>query len=169
MNESKGDVGNRRSQRIARWGVLGALLALVVLAFCLLPVDPRCVPLIIRSFRDVQIPLPQGCTSTTDPFEGETIQWLEDDRKSRGLIFKSRIVCTPREADGTRRFDLLNDPRWLPGYVPQTYQFRRTVVIFPTKKGVAPNSPVVAEVVLVPWTRYLSQISRECKGKFSMW
>jgi hypothetical protein len=98
------------------------------------------------------------------------VQFLENDRRSKGLIFKEWITCRPLEPQQTRDFAVLRDPRWMPSYVPQTYQFRRIVIIFPYDQAAGlGSSPVVGEVTLTPWGRYVLQIGTECKGKFALW
>lgn len=57
----------------------------------------------------------------------------------------------------------------MPSYAPRTYQFRRTVIILPYAQSVPKGSTVVAEVCLMPWRRYVSQIAGQCAGKFAAW
>jgi hypothetical protein len=48
--------------------------------------------------------------------------------------------------------------------------FGRIVIIFPYGQAAGlGSSPVVGEVTLTPWGRYVLQIGTECKGKFDLW
>jgi hypothetical protein len=51
----------------------------------------------------------------------------------------------------------------------KAYQFRRTVIILPYAQPVPKGSSVVAEVCLMPWRKYISQIVGQCNGKFTVW
>jgi hypothetical protein len=66
-------------------------------------------------------------------------------------------------------FDFVRDSRWLPSYVPQTYEFRRTVIILPYSRVTAGPSSVVAMVCLMPMRKYVSLIAGQCDGKFAVW
>jgi hypothetical protein len=153
-------------------GLLGLLVVTGVLALILfiffpsLP-DPKCVGLLARTESDVVIPLPANCTQATDVPPDDMVKYLENERNTRGLIFKKWITCkTPTPTPG---FAFERDPRWLPSYVPRTYQFRRTVIILPYAQPVPEGSSVVAEVCLMPWRKYVSQIAGQCDGKFTVW
>ena len=63
----------------------------------------------------------------------------------------------------------MNDPRWLPSYVPGAYQFRRTIIVVPIGPATPQRSHIVAEVCLMPWRKYLSQVVGVCKGKYAVW
>jgi len=63
----------------------------------------------------------------------------------------------------------MHDDHWLPSYVPGTYEFRRTVIIVPYRQPAPQGSPVIAEICLMPWRRYVSQIIGQCDGKYSVW
>jgi hypothetical protein len=63
----------------------------------------------------------------------------------------------------------MNDSHWLPSYVPGTYQFRRTVIIVPYAQPTPQRSPVIAEVCLMPWGKYFSQLAGQCNGKYKVW
>ena len=74
-------------------------------------------------------PLLAGCAERTDSPSDDVAEYLENDRKERGLHFEKWIECeTPIQASETR-FALERNRGWLPGYVPGSYQFRRTVVL----------------------------------------
>jgi len=93
-------------------------------------------------------------------------RYLERERFARNLIFKEWIACRGVPVAG---FTFADDPRWLPSYVPGTFQFRRMVIIVPYARPVPQGSEVVAEVCVMPWRKYLRQIVGEYKGKFSVW
>jgi hypothetical protein len=148
--------------------VAGALALTVFIFFPTLP-DPKCAALLAQSESDVTIPLPGNCIQTKEVLPDNMVKYLENERKRRGLIFKQWITCKTPDQTANPRFPFERDPRWLPSYVPGTYQFRRTVVILPYALPVPQGSPVVAEVCLMPWRRYVSQIAGQCDGKFSVW
>jgi hypothetical protein len=149
--------------------VLGfATLALFVL-FPALP-DPTCAALIVCSIRDVAIPLPQNCRLIREVPRDPMVEYLAEDRIRRGLVHKSWVICEPVISGLGFGHNFENDTRWLPSYVPDTYEFRRTVVILPHRYShPTPRSDVVAEVTKLPWSRYLSQIAGQCDGKYSVW
>ena len=155
-------------------GLLGLLVVTGVLAlilFIFLPSlpDPKCVGLLARTESDVVIPLPANCTQATDVPTDDMVKYLENERNKRGLIFKKWITCKTPSQTPTPDFAFEGDPRWLPSYVPRTYQFRRTVILLPYAQPVPEGSSVVAEVCLMPWRKYVSQIAGQCDGKFTVW
>jgi len=149
--------------------VVAGVLALIVFVFFPTLPDPMCAGLLAHPESDVTIPLPANCIQTTDVAIDNMVKYLESERKRRGLIFKQWITCKTRSQTANPGFPFERDQRWLPSYVPGTYQFRRTVVILPDAPPVPQGSPVVAEVCLMPWRRYVSQITGQCDGKFSVW
>jgi hypothetical protein len=157
-----------RTHRIVLWTAVATVMILI-LVFWITRLDIRCIPLVVRSFGDVDIPLPEGCLLTRQVPPDQMVQYLENDRRGRGLIFRAWITCSPLEPTKTRDFGVLHDLRWLPSYTPQTYQFRRIVLVFPYSQPIPRNSPVVAEVTLMPWFRYARQLSKQCDGKFLVW
>lgn len=166
-NVSSKSKGNAR-RRTLLWIAIGSLFVLSLAVYAS-PLDLRCVPLLIHSIRDVDTPLPEGCSFVKHVQSDPLVQYLENERRNRHLIFKGWVTCAPLEPNQTRDFVMLRDPRWMPGYVGQTYQLRRTVILFPYVRVSPGNSPVVAELCIVPWLRYASQIAGECNGKFSAW
>ena len=151
--------------------LLGALLivgALVPAALILFPSVPAttCAALLVRSDRGAPIALPANCYRTEGAVADDMVSSLEKERNSRGLIFKEWIVCREIPPGG---FAFMNDPRWLPSYVPGTYQFRRTVIIVPTGPAAPQGSPVFAEVCRMPWRKYFSQVVRGFNGKYAVW
>jgi len=142
--------------------VLG-MAALII--FPSLP-DPTCLSLIVRSEQDALILLPANCSRNRSMDSDSMVKYLEDERNRRGLLFRQWIICngTPESS-----FGFMNDPRWLPSYVPGTYQYRRTVIIVPYAQPIPEGSPVIAEVCLMPWRNYIRQIAGECTGKYSVW
>ncbi|MGB9434196.1 MAG: hypothetical protein WBQ89_18270 [Candidatus Acidiferrum sp.] len=149
--------------------IVSGVLALILLIFFPSLPDPKCVGFLARTESDVVIPLPANCTQTTDVPPDDMVKYLENERSRRGLIFKKWITCKTPNQTPTPGFAFERDPRWLPSYVPRTYQFRRTVIILPYAQPVPEESSVVAEVCLMPWRRYVSQIAGQCDGKFTVW
>jgi hypothetical protein len=155
-------------------GLLGLLVVAGLLAFILfmfftsLP-DPKCAALLARPESDVHISIPANCIQTTDVPSDDMVKYLENERNTRGLIFKKWITCKTPNQTPTPGFAFERDPRWLPSYVPRAYQFRRTVIILPYAQPVPKGSSVVAEVCFMPWRRYVSQIAGQCAGKFTVW
>jgi hypothetical protein len=126
--------------------------------------DRRCLDLFTTSEQET-IALPANCEETKSVPTDAIVEYLENRRKERGLVFKKRITCkgTPHE------FDFLRDSRWLASYVPQTYEFRRTVVIFPYAPVTSRPSSVVAMVCLMPTRIYISLIAGQGDGKYAVW
>jgi hypothetical protein len=85
------------------FGLLGLLVVAGVLALILfiffpsLP-DPKCAALLARPESDVDISIPANCIQTTDVPSDDMVKYLEDERNTRGLIFKKWITCeTPNQ------------------------------------------------------------------------
>jgi len=178
MGEGQGSErhGKGKPNTLHLLGWLAAAAALITILFVFYPVllEPGgCVALVAVSGREVAVPLPPDCVQSANVPEDDMVKYLENEPHRSGLVFKSWITCsTSSQAQAAgfafeRAFE--RDPRWLPSYVPRTYQFRRTVVILPYARPVPEKSPVVAQVCRVPWRRYVSQIAGECNGKFSVW
>jgi len=148
--------------------VAGVLALILFICFPSLP-DPKCAALLAHPENDVTIPLPANCIQTTKASADNMVKYLENERNRRGLIFKKWVICKTPSQTATPGFAFERDPRWLPSYVPGTYQFRRTVIILPHALPVPEGSPVVAEVCLMPRRRYVSQIAGQCDGKFAVW
>jgi hypothetical protein len=151
--------------------VFGAVLATIVLALLVLVLfpslpDPTCASLMVRALPDTLIALPADCGRSRSVIPDAMVSYLERERISRGLSPHGWITCTEVPANG---FAFMNDSRWLPSYVPGTYQFRRTVIIVPYTDSAPKGSPVMAEVSRVPWGRYIRQIAGQCTGKYSVW
>jgi hypothetical protein len=147
----------------------GVLILILLIFFPLWPPDPRCAALLALPEEDVVIRLPANCTLSADVPADDMVKYLENERKRRGLVFKKWITCKTSSQTPKAVFDFDHDPRWLPSYVPLTYQFRRIVVILPYARPIPEGSPVVAQVCLMPRRRYISQIAGECNGKFAVW
>ena len=144
------------------------ICTLVLVALLLFPIitEPDCLSMAWRSQEHIQIPLPANCTETPTIAEDQTVKYLEHERSRRGLAFRGWITC---EGAPKRVFAFLRDPRWLPSYVPGTYQFRRTVLIVPFAHAASQSSPVQGEICVMPWLKYCRQIAGQCSGKFSGW
>ena len=155
--------------RYLGWLIASCLLVIFLWSSYPVLLHPRCAPLLVRSGRDVTISLPADCVQTAQVPSDNMTTYFENERNRRGLILKSWVVCQTPSRAPTREFTFTRDSRWLPSYVPDTYQFRRTVIILPYAQPVPEGSSVVAEVCLMPWRRYISQIAGECDGKFSVW
>jgi hypothetical protein len=155
-------------------GLLGLLVGAGVLALILfiffpsLP-DPKCAALLARPENDVIIPFPANCIQTTEAPADSMMKYLENERNRRGLIFVKWVICKTPSQTATPGFAFERDPRWLPSYVPGTYQFRRTVIILPYALRSPEGSPVAAEMCLMPRRMYVSQIAGQCDGKFAVW
>jgi hypothetical protein len=150
--------------------IAGLLLVIIFWSFISQgPPDPRCADLLAISDRDVAIPLPPNCVESSEAPPDAMVKYLDSERTQRGLVFKKWIICKSSGAASKPSLDFEQDPRWLPSYRPLTYQFRRTVVILPYGQSALGESPVAAEVCLIPKQRYASQIAGECDGKFAVW
>jgi len=153
-----------QAQRPRRsWRPLAVVFSVVTLL--LLFLRSPSAPLLTRS-EAVPIPVPANCALTRNVAPDEMEKYLERERFARNLIFKEWIACRGVPVAG---FTFADDPRWLPSYVPGTFQFRRMVIIVPYARPVPQGSEVVAEVCVMPWRKYLRQIVGEYKGKFSVW
>jgi hypothetical protein len=128
--------------------------------------DPTCASLLARSEEEVVISLPANCARSRNVASDDIVKYLEQERNGRGLRFHEWITCREVPAGG---FAFMNDPHWLPSYVPGTYQFRRTVMIVSYAQPNPQGSSIVAEVCLMPWWNYIRQIAGKCDGKFSVW
>jgi hypothetical protein len=167
------DEPKRRVQRVRLWAwltlciicgvwLLGAWIALPGLF------EPKCLSLLHNFPSLVQPPLPAGCAEVSEASSDDMVKYLEHEREERGLIFEKWIACTLPTDSSKPIFPFEPDSRWLPSYVPGTYQFRRTVVIISYARPVPTASRVVAEVCLVPWTRYVHDIGGKCDGNSGM-
>lgn len=161
----------RHAVRVKPLYALAGLLVVCVFAvavFIMFPSlpDPMCASLLARSEKEVPMALPANCARIRNLDSDNMVRYLENERNRRGLVFKEWITCQEVPAGG---FAFMNDPHWLPSYVPGTYQFRRTVIIVPYAQPAPQGSPVVAEVCLMPWRKYIRQIARQCDRKFSVW
>ena len=145
--------------------MLCVLVMGVLILFPSLP-DPTCASLIVRSEKEISIPLPANCARVSAVDPDSMVEYLEDERSRRGLTFGQWIVCKETTTGG---FAFMDNPSWLPSYVPGTYQYRRTVVIVPYAQPIPKGSKVVGEVCLTPWWKYIRQIAGQCNGKFSAW
>lgn len=139
---------------------LGALILLPSLP------DPTCTALLERSLGGVAIPLPANCVLVPNAAPDDMVKYLDHERSSRGLVFRQWITCEMVPAGG---FAFMNDPHWLPSYVPGTYQYRRTVIIVPYAHSLHQESPVVGEICLLPWRRYIRQVAGQCDVKYAIW
>jgi hypothetical protein len=100
-----------------------------------------CIPLLLHSIGEETIPIPAHCRQTADVPPDRMTGYLEQNR--RGLIHKAWITC--EDASRTAGLNFVNgrdsDPRWFPSDVPRTYQFRRTILIFPYANPVPQDLP----------------------------
>jgi hypothetical protein len=155
------------AERPRRSGRLLAAEALVFLILTLLLLFLRSpfAPLLTRS-EAVSIPVPANCALAPNVDRDDMEKYLDRERSARNLIFKEWITCQGVPVAG---FAWADDPRWLPSYLPGTFQFRRTVILVPYARPIPQGSQVVAEVCVMPWRKYLRQIAGEYNGKFSVW
>lgn len=149
--------------------VMAGVLALILFIFRPSLPDPECAALLALPDNDVTIPLPANCIQTTEAPPDNMMKYLENERNRRGLMFENWIICKTSSQTARPGFAFERDPRWLPSYVPGTYQFRRTVIILPYALRSPEGSPVAAEMCLMPRRRYISQITGQCDGKFAVW
>jgi len=133
------------------------------------PPDFGCADLLAISDNDVAISLPPNCVESSEASSEAMVKYLENERKRRGLVFKNWIICKPPGAASKQVFDFQQDQHWLPSYNPLTYQFRRTIVILPYGESAFGETPIAAEVCLIPKRKYASQIAGQCAGKFALW
>jgi hypothetical protein len=93
------------------------------------------------------IPLPVDCTVTGRPPTGQSLGSFEEERRVRGLNHQSWIACA-----GTQEWvrAISTDRRWLPSYVPGTYQWRRTVIVLARAPSDSAGPQAIAEICLVP-------------------
>jgi hypothetical protein len=145
--------------------LVSGTLGLIVLAFS----GYLCPTLLMRSTRQEAVALPPDCQMSANVQTDDMVRYLENERVKRPLIFKRWITCKQAVQVPPMEFAFLRDPRWLPSYVPGTYQFRRTVILVPYSYRGPKGSPVVAEVCLMGWGKYILQIAGQCGGKFSVW
>jgi hypothetical protein len=149
--------------------VFGLIILALSVFFPALP-DLTCAAVLTHSIRDVPIPLPENCVLTRDVPRDNMVEYLAADRIRRNLVHRSWVICESVTSGLGFWHNFESDTRWLPSYVPGTYEFRRTVIIVPHRYShPIPRSTVVAEVTLLPWSRYLSQIAGQCDGKYSVW
>lgn len=156
-------------RRMALGCTLSTLIALVCATLSSARPDSDCAALLALPEDETAIPLPSGCLLTSATPVDEMIQYLEKERKERGLIFKTWIKCDSSDPAKTPVLKFDANPKWLPSYKPLSYQFRRIVVILPFAKPIPQGSAVIAEVALMPKHRYASQIAGQCDGKFAVW
>jgi hypothetical protein len=173
MSVDRRDDSERPVRRVKPLHLLAGFLLVGILAvgvLILIPSlpDPTCLSLLARSEGEVAISLPANCARSRNVASDKMVTYLERDPNGRGLIFKEWITCREVPAGG---FAFMDDSHWLPSYVPGTYQFRRTVIIvsYPYAGPIPKGSPVVAEVCLMPWRKYILQIAGQCSGKYSVW
>jgi len=160
----------RKVYRFLGWSAAGVfLLGVLAIYHYRYPTDPRCAALLAHPDNDVVIPLPVDCKQTRSSPDDEMMKYLENERRKRGLEFRAWITCTPSTQIESLRLAFTQDPRWLPSYVPDAYQFRQTVIILPYAQPIPRGSPVAAEVCLMSRSRYASLIAEQCDGKFSVW
>jgi hypothetical protein len=150
--------------------LLGTILTIAVFLFTLLltpGLERGCRSLLEQ--RDAPVFLPTDCTLTERAPSGDALGRLVAERSKRGLSHQSWIACaSPVGAQEWVRA-MEADRRWLPSYVPGTYQWRRTIVVLGGRSQVSVEPQVIAEVCVMPRWRYIRQIRGECDGKFAVW
>jgi hypothetical protein len=146
--------------------LLGAILTIAVFPFPPF-VERGCSSLLEQ--RDAPMFLPTDCTLTEKAPTGDALGRLEAERRKRGLSHQSWIECA--SAVGAQEWvrAMEADRRWLPSYVPGTYQWRRTIVVLAGRSANSVGPQVVAEVCGMPRWPYIQQIRGECDGKFAVW
>jgi hypothetical protein len=163
----------RRSKAIAGVGavllVLGIVSAMIWIFFPAL-LEPSCAMLLFQSGEHVAIHLPSNCAERADLPIDATISYFEQERKSRGLVQHSWILCDGPLQPATEKITATLGRQWLATYKPSAFQYRRMVIIFPFAQPMPTGSSrIVGEICLVPWRHYVSQIAGECNGKFAIW
>jgi hypothetical protein len=146
--------------------LLGAILTIAVFQ-CTPRVERACSSLLEQ--RDASMFLPTDCTLTERAPTGDALGRLQAERSKRGLRHQSWIECA--SALGAQEWvrAMEADRRWLPSYVPGTYQWRRSVVVLGGRSRNSVGPQVIAEVCVMPRWRYIRQIRGECDGKFAVW
>jgi hypothetical protein len=149
--------------------LVAAVLVLGIWIFVPAIFDPHCAALLMHSVSEVQISLPEQCTMATDVPADDMVRYLEAERVKGGLVFKAWVVCNvPAEAPKLQ-FAFEQDSHWLGSYVPGIDQFRRTAIVVPYARPIPSGSRIAAEVCLMPWRKYASQIAGQCHTKFAVW
>ena len=153
------------------FALLAAVVVLVLGVWIFFPVifDPHCAGLLLHSVGEVQISLPDRCTMATKVPADDMVTYLEAERVKRGLMFKGWVICNVPSEVPKLQFAFEQDSHWLGSYVPGIYQFRRTAIVVPYARPIPSGSPIAAEVCLMPWRKYFSQIAGQCHTKFSVW
>src|ERR1700688_3762386 len=85
-----GDWGMLKAKHLGLLGLLvvaGAPALILFIFFFSLP-DPKCVALLARPESDVDISIPPNCIQTTDVPSDDMVKYLENERNTRGIIFK---------------------------------------------------------------------------------
>ena len=146
--------------------LLGAILTIAV--FLSTPrVEWACSSLLEQG--DTPMFLPTDCTLTERAPTGDALGRLQAERSKRGLRHQSWIECaSPLGAQEWVRA-MEADRRWLPSYVPGTYQWRRTIVVLGGRSRNLAGPQFIAEVCVMPRWPYIRQIRAECDGKFAVW
>jgi hypothetical protein len=158
--------GRRWRGRIG-W-ILTVCLVLGIAAFLLTPfIEQDCTSLLTQS--EAPMMLPPGCKVTVGAHAERGLENFDAERRTRGLEHESWIECASA-ADGQAWLGGLEaNRRWLPSYVPGTYQWRRTVIVVSHASSNFPETHVIAEVCFMPRWRYIQQIRGQCDGKFAVW
>jgi len=148
--------------------LLGALLAITMFLFMPWPFIERGCSFLLEQ-RDAPLFLATDCTLTEKAPIGDALGRFEADRRKRGLGHQNWIACA--SAVGAQEWlrAMEADRRWLPSYVPGTYQWRRTVVVLAGRFANSAGPQVIAEVCGMPRWPYIQQIRGECDGKFAVW
>ena len=167
---SKNDSRQPQVVRSMHLRLLGGLFVAGLLLGCSQrPPDSRCAALLAISDQYQAIPLPANCIESCEVPADAVVKYLDNERRQRGLVFKKWITCKSSGTASKPGFDFEHDPRGLPSYRPLSYQLRRTIVILPYGQSVPGETPVAAEVCLIPTRKYASQIVGQCDGKFAVW
>lgn len=157
----------RRAHRRIVWIPLVSVLVAITVILFRLEYAPECAALLAPG--EAPMLLPANCRERARPAADEWKKYFDSERNKRGLKHQAWISCASISDAQAWVKTIDGDGRWLPSYVPGTYQWRRIVILLPYGTRGSAGSDVIAEVCSVPWTRYIRQISGECNGKFSVW
>ena len=152
--------------RIGWFRLAGAILPITLILVVFL-VERPCVSLLAAG--EPPIMLPKDCALKDKAPTGQSFEHLEAERLQRGLKRQGWIECASSASARAWLSSLETDHRWLPSYVPGTYEWRRTVIVVGGSPSSTAGAQVIAEVCVIPWWRYTQQIRGQCDKKFAVW
>jgi hypothetical protein len=160
----------RRRQRIPKaW--ITSMIVIALAAFLYLFPAWLCAPFRmseVLSSEELPPPVPANCVPTSDQPSAATLQRLEAQRQSRGLIFNGTMTCK-LATSRTSHADRAEQQKWLENfYIDGTLQFNRHVFLAATQ-DVPGGTLFTVEMCLVPTWTYLNQPQDGCWEKYAFW